>query len=164
MHDPHRLNGHPSWPPPSPWDLVISRIDRLGSHIGHLEGRMEMGFEMTSREITEGFKKSDKAHERITRLQQHVEAIEQWLRQRRSPGPPPAIPPPPAAQPTPPPGGPIANTLTALTKCLEAAKELQVPLKEVIVAATLLATAVGLIAHKAVTPPPSPSAVSTPER
>lgn len=78
MYDPSRPNGHQSWPTSSPTDMILNRIDRLGSHIGHLEGRMEMGFDMQTRALTEGFRKADHAHGRITALTGRVEHLERF--------------------------------------------------------------------------------------
>jgi hypothetical protein len=77
MHDSPNGTRHP-WPTPSPADMILDRIDRLGSQAARIEGRLEMGFDMTTHALTEGFRKADHAHGRITALTGRVEHLERF--------------------------------------------------------------------------------------
>lgn len=71
-------NGHPSWPRPSPLDIMLRIEGRLGG--------LETGQRLTLDAVKEGFRKADHAHARITTLAGRVEQLEMA---RPPSGPPP---------------------------------------------------------------------------
>lgn len=65
MHDPHRMNGHPSLQPPSVYDILYRIEGRLGG--------VETGLRMSHRTTLQAI---EKAFDRISDLQDRVSRLE----------------------------------------------------------------------------------------
>lgn len=117
MHDDHQTqNGYPGWRMPSPFEILIS-IERLAS-------RVETAQEMTLDAIKSGFQKADKAHARITALDGRVSTLEAQARVSGSTT-----------------ASPRHGLLASLTEFLKAMAEALPSVKELFLAAAVLAAA-----------------------
>lgn len=93
----HRLNGHHALPPPSPADLVLAEIRRDLWTMREDMGGLKTGQALTLDAVKQGFHKIDKAHARITRVEESLVQVRAEISSGRAgshfhrSGPPPTV-------------------------------------------------------------------------
>lgn len=161
MHD-RSPNGHSSWAPPSPWDMLLGRLDRLDRHMMEQSSRLgglEQGQEISLGNDREIFGAMRTLSDRVMTLE--------VARTQPPPTPPPltapAIPPPSAPLIPPPsalvsqPPSAAVGLLSSITDLIRALTEVLPRFREMLVALLLLAAALGIAETK-----PAPKNAETP--
>ena len=136
-------NGHPSWAPPSPWDMLLGRLDRIDQHMMGVSSRLgglEQGQEISLDNDREIFGAMRTLSDRVMTLEVA----------RTQP------PPPPSAHPIPPPSAAV-GLLSSITDLVRALTEVLPRAREMLLALLLLAAALGIAETK-----PAPKNAETP--
>ena len=136
-------NGHSSWAPPSPWDMLLGRLDRLDRHMMEQSSRLgglEQGQEISLDNDREIFGAMRTLSDRVMTLEVA----------RTQP------PPPPSAHPIPPPSAAV-GLLSSITDLVRALTEVLPRAREMLLALLLLAAALGIAETK-----PAPRNAETP--
>lgn len=136
-------NGHPSWAPPSPWDMLLGRLDRIDQHMMGVSSRLgglEQGQEISLDNDREIFGAMRTLSDRVMTLE---------VARTQPPPPPPSAAPiqPPTAVVSPPPSAAVA-LLSSITDLVRALTEVLPRFREMLVALLLLAAALGIAETK----------------
>lgn len=144
-------NGHPSWAPPSPWDMLLGRLDRIDQHMMGVSSRLgglEQGQEISLDNDREIFGAMRTLSDRVMTLE---------VARTQPPPPPSAHPiPPPSALVSQPPSAAV-GLLSSITDLVRALTEVLPRAREMLLALLLLAAALGIAETK-----PAPKNAETP--
>jgi hypothetical protein len=150
MHD-RSPNGHPSWAPPSPWDMLLGRLDRIDQHMMGVSSRLgglEQGQEISLDNDREIFGAMRTLSDRVMTLEVARTQPAATPGPLTAPALPPApLTPPPTAAPIPPPTAAV-GLLSSITDLIRALTEVLPRAREVVVALLLLAAALGIAETK----------------
>lgn len=167
MYD-QRPNGVPSWGPPSPWDMLLGRLDRIDQHMMGVSSRLgglEQGQEISLDNDREIFGAMRTLSDRVMTLEVARTQPPPTPGPLTAPALPPApLTPPPSALVSQPPSAAV-GLLSSITDLIRALTEVLPRAREVVVALLLLAAALGIAetkpAPKSADAPAAPSSESS---
>lgn len=151
MHD-RSPNGHSSWAPPSPWDMLLGRLDRLDRHMMEQSSRLgglEQGQEISLGNDREIFGAMRTLSDRVMTLEVARTQPSPASQPPGSPQTPPSAHPiqPPSALVSQPPSAAV-GLLSSITDLIRALTEVLPRFREMLVALLLLAAALGIAETK----------------